>query len=115
MKYGIVIKQEGEGCDYTIGCGTRFVEFDAPDDVAARDWVREQHTPDEDNTRPYLAGENNETTFERVTLVKIVEVLPIEAWRDEVAAKARNAIAKRDDAAEKAELQRLLKRHGVPC
>lgn len=27
MKYAIVMRQAGGGCDYTIACGTRFEEF----------------------------------------------------------------------------------------
>lgn len=28
MKYAIVMQQAGDGCDYTIACGTRFEEFE---------------------------------------------------------------------------------------
>ena len=34
-KYMAIYKQKGEGCDYTIGCGTRAEEFDAVDLTAA--------------------------------------------------------------------------------
>jgi hypothetical protein len=31
MKFVLLLKQEGEGCDYTIGCGYKYVFFDAKD------------------------------------------------------------------------------------
>ena len=31
MRFVILLRQHGEGCDYTIGCGYRFEFFDAKD------------------------------------------------------------------------------------
>lgn len=115
MKYGIFIEQEGEGCDYTIGCGMRFDVFDAPDDAAAQAKAKEMLTSREDveDDDPYLAGENDEQTFEKATLVKIVGELPIDEWRLELSDAADDERRAREDAAEEAELQRLLaKRRG---
>jgi hypothetical protein len=61
-RYVIVMKQAGEGCDYTIGCGMRMVEigdFDRPEQAieAGTKKFRELHT--------YygLGGEERELSF----------------------------------------------------
>lgn len=32
MEYFVVCRQKGEGCDYTIGCGIKFLTIDAKDE-----------------------------------------------------------------------------------
>jgi hypothetical protein len=50
-KYLIVLHQVGDGCDHTIGCGTRVEVFTAPSRAAAivhsEDLVRELTSPDQ--------------------------------------------------------------------
>jgi hypothetical protein len=36
MKYYAYLKQHGEGCDYTIGCGNTIIDFEANSDDDAR-------------------------------------------------------------------------------
>ena len=57
MKYGIVIKQADDGCDYTIGCGLCFEVFEAADDGDAFDKARERLLDDSDPPTPAAEGE----------------------------------------------------------
>lgn len=41
MKYYAWLKQRGEGCDYTIGCGSTLVTIDANGDDEAREKLKE--------------------------------------------------------------------------
>lgn len=36
MKYYAYLKQKGEGCDYTIGCGNTLIDIEAKNDDEAR-------------------------------------------------------------------------------
>jgi len=41
MKYIAVLKQEADGCDYTIGCGNTTVQFEAETSVEAANKLKE--------------------------------------------------------------------------
>jgi hypothetical protein len=46
MKFLILFRQSGEGCDYTIGCGRAWIEVDADDasgaDAAVMRWLEDR-------------------------------------------------------------------------
>ena len=58
MRYYAYLKQKGEGCDYTIGCGNTLREFEANDDFDASqiltDIIREEYTGDYELRRVVL-------------------------------------------------------------
>lgn len=41
MKYYAYLKQEGEGCDYTIGCGNTLITLNAENDKNAKEKLKE--------------------------------------------------------------------------
>jgi endonuclease III-like uncharacterized protein len=51
MKYIAILRQDGEGCDYTIGCGINTIEFEANDALEAglklKEIVRENYNNSE--------------------------------------------------------------------
>lgn len=75
MRYMVLMKQDGEGCDYSIGCGMTFEEFRADDDAKALDKVK---------TRLEDYGA---TDMEKVILLRIDEgceiSVPFKKWQED--------------------------------
>ena len=42
MKYYTILKQKGEGCDYSIGCGEKLISFDADSDEGAASYLEQE-------------------------------------------------------------------------
>lgn len=106
MKYAIVMRQAGDGCDYTIACGTRFEEFEAENDFAAAEFAKAcMHSDDAE----WLRGE---VEIERLTLVRVVDDLPVQLWRNDVAAADRQREQQREDEEARAEYAKLHRRFG---
>ena len=106
MKYAIVMRQAGGGCDHTIACGTRFEEFEATDDREAGAQARARmHSDDAE----WLRGE---VEIERLTLVRVVCDLPVQLWRNDVAEADRQQAQQREDEAARAQYERLRGRFG---
>jgi hypothetical protein len=71
----VVMHQKCEGCDYTIGCGTRIEEFEAKDDDAARGRAKEI----------WLEGEyTDDYELKEMMLVSFVDSMPVDVWLDEM-------------------------------
>jgi len=106
VKYAIVMRQAGGGCDYTIACGTRFEEFEATDDREAGAFARARMHSDDAS---WLRGE---VEIERLTLVRVVDDLPVQLWRNDVAAADRQREQQREDEEARAQYAKLHRRFG---
>lgn len=94
----LYMEQEGEGCDYTIGCGRRAVEFEVSHWGEVADKAREIVRETEGAGRVRLR---------RAVVAADPIDLPVEAWRaEDDAVRAREAQAARL-AEQRAEYERL--------
>ena len=98
--YYVVVKQAGEGCDYTIGCGLAMWKLDAANHAEA---VAEARA---------LYEESYENELASMKLVTSSQDLPVHKWRGEVEQARAAAKAAKSEAAERAELERLQARFG---
>jgi len=99
MRYQLVMNDEDLGCGHTIHCGTKVIEFDAPDDEAAQARVR-QELEDHD--------------MDRIAAVDLYRIPPesvvpfnLEAVQEEVAQAKAAAKVAQQEAKERAEYERL--------
>lgn len=103
MKFAIVMKQRGGGCDHTIACGTKLVPLEADDRGGALAEAR-RYLVGEDGDRPvYQTGQGNDYdgALEHAYLVRVEDELPV----DEIVADLRAQERARDTEAE-ADVQR---------
>lgn len=121
MKFALVMKQEGYGCDYSIGCGLRYHPLKATTLEAARAEAKQylQGVPHDGYTCGHEDchlvdhdfGTNDKGPFnpklEFVDLVSVEERLPIQAWFDESVAWHLEYQKQKDEAKERAEYERL--------
>ncbi len=88
MKFAAWLKQDGDGCDYTIGCGYRLIEFDAPTTDDAIIQIKEKITGYRDGKALDDSGytEYNERKLESAVLFEIAQSvdLPLIDWYDEL-------------------------------
>ena len=108
MKFIIIIKQRGEGCDYTIGCGMTTKIIDAVDDVEAEEKVKEMFLKD------YCYGleyDKSLCDIESITIAPSPESLPIKIWWKEHLEEEFNEERAEKEEKEKIELARLLKKY----
>jgi hypothetical protein len=65
MKYLVCMKQEEEGCDYSIGCGMvyKFLDFDGKPEDAARYFAILLAYPDGEEEWQYEDDESDESGF----------------------------------------------------
>ena len=99
MKYLLIMEQDGEGCDYTIGCGVKQVIFEVDSDAEAIQRTRQlliHYLGD-------LASLREARLFPMFPLL----ALPIEEWRIEEQQKRAEHQKKVNEAYEKSEYQRL--------
>ena len=119
MKFVILVKQEGEGCDYTIGCGYLYRFFDAKDMEDALYRVRTMEREDHNDN---LVFGHRASDLKQAIIVRVddmVDALHTKSQReiaeDEERAKAakeeerqeRDAAAKEQEAKDRAEYERL--------
>lgn len=107
MKWLLWLEGEGEGCDYTIGCNTAVIQFDAPDLASAKDAAM-QHlddlgefsVSDDDRGRPRIA---------RAHLIPAdrLQTVPLDEWRAEARALSQAAQDAKARAERRAEYERL--------
>jgi hypothetical protein len=101
MMYLAVLKQDG-GCDYTIACGEKTELIIANSDEEA---IQDLTQRIEEN----YSG--METSLDSCELYRISEVaFDLKAINDAISQKNKDAIAKRKEAEEKAEFERLKKK-----
>lgn len=103
-KYLLVMEQKGEGCDYTIGCGTRAREIEAVDREDALRQARAIVTE--------LAPAGGDVELERALLAEGPLELPVEGWRRLAEAEQRARAAAEREAHERATYERLARKYG---
>ena len=109
-----LLKQSGEGCDYSIACGRKWVELEATTLPQALDEVHALifGTAEED----YEDGSYNsyEFSLSEATILEVsnLHVVPVKVWYDEQAdyKEQMKAFAKLED--ERQEYMRLSKKFG---
>lgn len=103
VTYGLVMTQESEGCDYTIGCGTRFVPLPDAVDGAHAGWLarRYMHEDDASHLR------NPEQVINKLLVVRVIAEMPVDEWRENLEASDRTRQQQADEAIERATLARL--------
>jgi hypothetical protein len=124
MRFVILLKQKGEGCDYMIGCGYRYKFFDAKDMDDALYMIRtmERENYEVEKVFGHRADEMEEALI--LPVDKMVDVLCTKSDRekkeeaernrlqDETDRLNREADAKEREAKERAEYERLQKKFG---
>jgi hypothetical protein len=116
-KYALVMRQVGEGCDYTIGCGTAMEMLKATtrEDALVEARLLVQGTPDPDHPAGFADSrlhDHDDHQLKTATLVQIEEELPLAAWQTEVMETWRRREADAKQAKEKAEYERLRAKFG---
>lgn len=113
MKFIVIMKQNGEGCDYTIGCGMTYCEVEASSYEDAKDKVLYEDI-DEDDGYSGALDDGSEQQLKEMLIVKVddVHVADLQSEKD-VYMFAREA-AKLKKAAEKemAKLAELRAKYG---
>ena len=111
MKFLLVAKQNGEGCDYTIGCGKQFKFIEAPNEQEAIRQVIEI----EDECSPHVYGKRTDE-FTEIYLVRcdhVIDILPIlEKAQAEFDNKIEDKERAETEAEERAQLEKLQKKYG---
>jgi hypothetical protein len=113
MRYLILKKQKGEGCDYTIGCGMTysFENFDGPLDDAIQHFTQKIAYPNGFQERLAIDGDNALTEVWVVPADVAVSVdLAVIRTAHKAMCEASERLA--EDEKEKAELERLTKKWG---
>jgi len=112
MKYKLIVNQ-GQGCDYTIGCGIADWDIVAVDAEAAREqavaMLREHYLGEE---TPEYYRWNDEQDLVSATLVGVVEELPLESMRSLWHAEMVQAERGKKEAAEREQLAKLKAKYG---
>lgn len=84
MKFIALLKQSGEGCDYTIGCGRTWIDFESQDRQQALEYLKSKIIGKSD--QGYTSGWDGEfwgdSRLSEVTLIEVGEVviIPIGEW-----------------------------------
>jgi hypothetical protein len=107
MKFVAYLKQIGDGCDYTIGCGQKLIGLDAQTWAEARAEMRK------------LLADNyshDESRLETVTIyeVKTAERVPVDDWYAEIEDEEDQAQEARDKENRRREYERLKREFGGP-
>ena len=105
MMRWMLLKKQGGGCDYTIGCGLNYEIFDAVDKEVAveisRDLLAEGgHL----STNPHA-----EWNLQEALLIQVesIDPLPLGEWLQERKAEQTAEEAKKKEAAERAQYEHL--------
>ena len=115
----LLLEQEEEGCDYSIGCGMTTHELGAaPGDGAAA--LREAEGfirggdagDDEDDCESWLGEVGQGGTLASALLIEVHSELPLGRWRSVREEKRARERALKKEAEERAELERLQAKFG---
>jgi len=108
MEFVVLLRQQGEGCDYTIGCGYKYIFIEAMDMDDALYQVRTKNRKDyEDGTKyiySYRADELEEVTI--IPITQKVDALHFMSEREKREAeeeKRRQEKGKEEDRKKEAE------------
>ena len=109
MRFLKVSKMNGEGCDYTIGCGMRFDWIEAESIKEAEElsvW------PDgKDEYSPCDPGQEMHLTELMVIPESAVHIVDVESWATNITADIALADIAEKEAKERAELKRLQEKY----
>jgi len=103
MKYLVCRKQEGEGCDYTIGCGMRFGYYEAD---TVEDLIEEISYPDGREESCALLGEQ-ELTELLIVPFNYIRAIDIEQLKSDARLEEANCELKEEEEKDRKELARL--------
>lgn len=74
MEFVVLLRQKGEGCDYTIGCGYKYIFIEAKDMDDALYQVRTKNREDyEDGTKYNLCTWQGFGQLEEVTIIPVTQ------------------------------------------
>ena len=120
----LLMEQRGQGCDYSIGCGRTWVEFDADDLKAAIERARLHvlgiDTYYYDSVEQYVSWEQPSTFDKGPTTVAVALLYPASwayqcpagFWLEEADALASSGVAAATEYAERGEYERLKAKYG---
>lgn len=103
-KFKLIITQRGEGCDYTIGCGTVVEDMKANDEAAAL--VEAQKSLDDYGMLPG----DWERELDTAILVKEWVELPYKDWQDLARDRLNEKAEKKEEQKARKEYEALKKR-----
>jgi hypothetical protein len=109
VKYLLIRKQRGEGCDYTIGCGTAINSLGA---ATAADALTEAKQLLFGDDPEHYDVKHDEHRLRNATIVQVVQAVPLDAWYAELEGLAAARVAREQDARDRADLERLSKKFG---
>ncbi len=105
------LKQKGEGCDYTIGCGFELVELQSQSLDAAR-LELENIILGEDGNGSYTQESGRELSEAHLYEVNSKHIMPLDIWYQEHNKKQQQAALKYMEEQEHKEFERLQKKFG---
>jgi len=108
MRYVIILKQRGEGCDYTIGCGINFKIIEARDFAEAQVKARAYFI---ENYSYGCEYDRNLCDLEAMTIAAAPTSLPVDEWWSAIRIKEVERQKAAKEAEELAELERLKKKY----
>lgn len=108
-KFLVLMKQSGQGCDYTIGCGIKWKHLEAPSleeaTVSAVSWVRD-----------YGWGNRSHHNVTEATLIPYEAAIDLSPLLDADVAREKREAAEREreqtEEADKAKLRELRAKYG---
>jgi hypothetical protein len=108
VKYLVCEKQEGEGCDYTIGCGMCFDFIEA---ASIQDAIEKTVFPDGRDEPCALEGES---ALEKILIIpaEYVTIVDVASMAIEIKQQRKHEAAEAQKAKELAELKRLQSKYG---
>ena len=100
-KFIAYVKQYGEGCDYTIGCGQTLWELDAESLEQARVELEKE-----------ASDYNDENALKSITLYEVShsEDMPVQEWENREKLRVEEAKKRAEETAERIEFERLKKK-----
>lgn len=111
-KFIAIIKQHGEGCDYTIGCGLRVIDIDATDKESAfKKLLKNSLFIDVSN------GDADPSSLEKLKSVRLIEVADEDKklyrdWLDSMTSEHARIEEEKAKKKDEEEFERLKKRLG---
>lgn len=108
-----IMRQRGEGCDYTIGCGVKVYAFEAKNEEQARKIAMtelgNEHFNGESDPSYYIDGEGALSEWSLYQVTTGFNMMPL---LEEALTRYRSVEEKEVEAKELAELERLKKKFG---
>jgi hypothetical protein len=119
MKFICVMKQSGEGCDYTIGCGMNFITVDAVDAEEAavkinKVWfMSDYENGNADPAYHCVGGEQELITWRLFEVAQEYNLLPIlHRWKTDFDEKEATAENIKREAEERRKYEELKRKFG---